>query len=187
MTIHRASAQAAFDTPAPRGEGLYLQLRAAGRRGVPPAMAGDALPDYWRCVAESTVADRADILRRLRADIAAGRTGPRACLPVALGEPHLELSREATQVYLGAGPTSAERRDHAVADVLDWIARSLALNRAALCCALLDTANAVSLERLAPLRRHFSAHEAYVIFGAVGEAAGAEVAAFLEDWRALVE
>jgi hypothetical protein len=150
-------------------------------------MAGESLPDYWRFVAESTVAERTDIVRRLRADIATGRAGPRACLPVALGEPQLELAREATRAYLGAGPTSAERRDLAIADVLDWIARSLALNRAALCCALLDTANAVSLERLAPLRRRFSPHETAVIFGAVGEGAGVEVAAFLEDWREFVE
>lgn len=187
MTTHRASAQAACDTPAPRGEDLYLRLRAAGRRGVTPATAGDALPHYWRFVAESTVEERADVVRRLRADIATGRAGPRACLAVALGEPRLELAREATRVYLGAGPTSAEWRDHAVADVLDWIARSLALNRAALCCALLDTASAMSLERLAPLRRRFAPPETAVIFEAVRQDAGAEVAAFLEEWRALVE
>lgn len=186
MTNPRASAQAACDALAPRGEVLYQRLRAAGRRGASPALAGDALADYWRFVAHSNVEERADIVRRLRGDIAAGRAGPRACLAAALGEPHFDLAREATRAYLGAGPTSAERREHAVADVLDWIARSLALNRPALCCALLDTAHAVSLERLAPLRSRFSPPEAAVVFGAAGAHAGTEVAAFLEEWRELL-
>ena len=186
MTQHRTSVQAPCDAPALHGEDLYLRLQAAGRRGAAAAMAGDALPDYWRFVARSTPEERAEIVRRLRADIAAGRTGPRACLAVALGEPHLELAREATRAYLGHGPTSAERREHAVDDVLDWIRRALALNRAALCCALLDTANPLSLERLASLRSRFSAPETALVFEAAGGGEGrTDVATFLEDWRAL--
>ncbi len=197
MTKHRLTAQAACEDlvvaaaspdcgeAATRGTALRARLQAAGGRGAPPALAGAALAEYWRFVARSTVAERADVLRGLRADIAAGRAGPRACLAVALGEPQLDLAREATRAYLGAGPTSAERREHAVADVLDWIARSLALNRAALCCALLDAAGAVALERLAPLRSRFSSHEAAAVFTALGRPTSGEVAQFLEEWRTL--
>jgi len=199
MTTHRTSAQAACNAPPPTapatastdsarempGNAMRVRLQAAGRRGAPSALAGEALADYWRFVGHSTLEERTDLVRGLRADIAAGRAGPRACLPVALGEPQLDLAREATRLYLGAGPTSAERREHAVADVLDWIARSLALNRAALCCALLDTASAVSLERLSTLRSRFSPHDAAAVFASFDGATVGEVAAFIEEWRAL--
>jgi hypothetical protein len=70
--------------------------------------------------------------------------------------------------------------------VLDWIRRALALNRAALCCALLDMANPLSLERLASLRSRFSAPETALVFEAVdGGEWRTDVVTFLEDWRAL--
>jgi hypothetical protein len=166
------------------GLAMLARLRAVGRRGAPSALAGAALAAYWRHVGQSAPEQRAGMLRALRAEIAAGHLVHRACLPVALGEPDFALAREAARAYLGGWPASVERREHAVADVIDWIVRGLALNRAALCCALLDGADPATLERLGTVRARLSTPEAAIVFDSFSATSQGEVRAFLDEWLA---
>jgi hypothetical protein len=163
------------------------RLRAAGRRGASPALVGQALADYWRLVAVTGIDARRALLRALREDIAAGHTTVRACVPVALGDPEFDLVRDATRTCLGGWPASVERRAQVVDEVVDWVVRGLALDSAALVCALLDGADAACLERLARVRSRLDVRTTEAVFAAFRHGAvGAEVAAFLEEWRAAI-
>jgi hypothetical protein len=164
---------------------VAARLRAAGRRGAPHALVGAALADYWRLVAVTGVEARRALLRALREDVAAGHTTVRACVPVALGDPEFELARDATRACLGGWPASVDRRAQVVDEVLDWIVRGLALDPAALVCALLDCADAACLERLARIRGRLDVRTTEAVFAAFRNVeAGAEVATFLDEWRA---
>jgi hypothetical protein len=167
-------------------EAMHARVRDSGRRGAPAWTLGEALADYWRWVAVARREQRDDVLGRLRADVASGRATPRACAVIALGEPDFELARAAARAYVGTWPAVLERREQAVSDVVDWIVRSLALSRAALCCALIDTADAASLERLAPLRGRLAAAEAAEIFAACAQDARSAVREFVGEWRELL-
>jgi hypothetical protein len=163
------------------------RLRVSGRRGAAPALVGQALADYWRLVAVTGIDARRALLRALREDIAAGHTTERACVPVALGDPEFDLVRDATRAYLGGWPASVDRRAQVVDEVVDWIVRGLALHPAALVCALLDGADAACLEQLERVRRRLDIRTTEAVFAAFrnGEI-GAEVATFLEEWRAAI-
>jgi hypothetical protein len=171
-------------TTAPSGE-TQAHLRAAGRRGAPHALVGEALAHYWRFVANTTLSEREAVVRALRADIATGHTTARACVAVALGEPDFALVRAATRAYVGGWPASVERRAQVLDEVIDWIVRGLALDRAALCCALLDCADATCVEKLALVRNRLDTAEADRVFAAFRDDVHADVATFLEEWRAL--
>ena len=164
---------------------MTARLRAAGRRGAARALTGEALAGYWRLVAVTSVAQRATMLQELRDDIAAGHTTVRACVPVALGEPAFPLARDAALEYVGGWPTSVDRRAHVVDEVVDWIVRGLALERAALFCALLERADPACLERLASVRARLDERETAAVFAAFqGRQVDVEVATFLGEWRA---
>ena len=171
-------------TTAPSDE-TQAHLRAAGRRGAPYALVGEALAHYWRFVANTTVAEREVVARALRADIATGHTTARAYVAVALGEPDFALARAAMRAYVGGWPASVERRAQVLDEVIDWIARGLALERAALCCALLDCADATCVEKLARVRNRLDAAEVDRVFAAFGDDVHVDVATFLEEWRSL--
>ena len=174
------------DRPRDARDEVAAHLRAAGRRGAAPALTGHALACYWRLVAVTSAEERLAMLRALREDVAAGHTTARACVPVALGDPEFHVARDAALAYLGAWPTSVDRRAQVVEEVVDWIVRGLALERTALVCALLERADAGCLERLARVRRRLDAREAGVVFAAFQDRdTGDEVATFLEEWRAL--
>jgi len=165
-------------------DAMAARLRAAGRRGAAPALVGETLADYWRFVAVTDVAGRARMLRALRDDVAAGHATVRACVPVALGDPAFQVAREATLTYVGGWPTSVDRRTHVFDEVVDWIVRGLALDRAALCCALLERADAACLERLARVRARLDEREARAVFAALADRAlSVDVATFVEEWR----
>jgi hypothetical protein len=163
---------------------MAARLRAAGRRGATPALIGEALAAYWRLVAVTSVERRAAMLRALRDDIAAGHTTVRACVPVALGEPEFQVARDATLAYVGGWPTSVDRRTQVIDEVVDWIVRGLALDRAALFCALLERADTACLERLTAVRARLDERETAVVLAACeGRGVDAEVATFLAEWR----
>jgi hypothetical protein len=163
---------------------MAARLRAAGRRGATPALIGEALAAYWRLVALTSVERRAAMLRALRDDIAAGHTTARACVPVALGEPEFHVARDATLAYVGGWPASVDRRTQVVDEVVDWIARGLALDRAALFCALLERADPACLDRLAAVRARLDERETAAVLAAfVAREMDAEVATFIAEWR----
>ena len=190
MTQQRISANTARSaapatwTIAPHDE-TQAHLRAAGRRGAPHALVGEVLVRYWRFVAKTTVSEREAVVRALHADIATGHTTVRAYVAVALGEPDFALARAATRAYVGGWPASVERRAQVLDEVIDWIVRGLALDRAALCCALLDCADATCVEKLARVRNRLDAAEADRVFAAFRDEVHGDVATFLEEWRAL--
>lgn len=167
-------------------DAMATRLRVAGRRGAAPTLIGEALASYWPLVALTDSASRARVLRGLHDEIADGRTTARACVPVALGDPDFEVARDATLVYVGGWPASVDRRSHVVDEVLDWIVRGLALNRAALACALLERADATCVQRLGCLRGRLEAREADVVFAALRDRElDGEVATFVEEWRSM--
>jgi hypothetical protein len=172
--------------PRAASDDMAERLRAAGRRGAFHALVGEALARYWRFVAATGVEARRALLRALREDVSAGHTTARACVPVALGDPEFELARDATRIYLGGWPASVDRRAQVVDEVLDWIVRGLALDAAALVCALLDCADAACLERLARVRGRLGVRTTEAVFAAFRDLdVGAEVATFLDEWRAV--
>ena len=167
-------------------EATAAQLRAAGRRGAAPTLTGHALACYWRMVAVAGVDRRLAMLRALQDDVSAGWATARAFVPVALGDPEFRIARAAARAYVGGWPASVDRRAQVVDEVVDWITRGLALDRAALCCALLDDADATCLERLARVRHRLHGREAAVVFAAFRRRElDTGVATFLEEWRAL--
>ena len=172
------------DRPRDLCDAMAVQLRAAGRRGAAPTLIGEALANYWRMVGLTDAASRARMLRALRDDIAAGHTTVRACVPVALGDPDFQVVRDAALVYVGGFPASVDRRSHVVDEVVDWIVRGLALDRVALCCALLERADATCLDRLARVRVRLEVQEAEIVFAVLRDRdLDAEVATFVEEWR----
>jgi hypothetical protein len=168
-------------------DAMASQLRAAGRRGAAPTLIGEALANYWRMVGLTDAASRARMLRALRDDIAAGHTTVRACVPVALGDPDVHVARDAALAYVGGFPASVDRRSHVVDEVVDWIVRGLALDRVALCCALLERADATCVDRLARVRVRLEVQEAEIVFAALRDRdLDGEVAAFVEEWRSTI-
>ena len=191
MTQQNSSSIAARvdDVPPPDGcEDVAVRLRAAGRRGAATALIGAALASYWRLVAVTDASQRRALLQVLRQDVATGHTTVRACVPVALGEPDFSMALAATRAYVGAWPASIDRRAQVVDEVLDWIVRGLALEPAALVCALLDGADEACLERLARVRSRLDARATAAVFTAFrGVEVADGVANFLADWRATVD
>ena len=182
---HDAIAAArARPVPAARAPSFARRLREAGRAGAATGATGEALAQYWRQAGTTPLAQRVQWLDELRAGIATGRTSPRACIAIALGEHDLELARSATRAYVGTWPASLERREQALLDVIDWIERGLALNRAALCCALLDAGDEPALARLAPLRGRLSEDERAAVLAVCTSPVSEAAATLLEAWRA---
>lgn len=163
---------------------MLAQLRAAGRRSTAPGVAGEALVAYWAFVREIPADQRRSLLEALQAAAHEDGLTARAWLPVALGEPQFDLASEAARRYLGGWPASVERRERGIADVTDWVVRSLALNRAALLFALLEQADAEGLERLLALCHRLRDEEARVALEACDRSGRTLLADFAAQWRA---
>lgn len=170
-----------------RARAMLAELRATGRRAASLATAGEALVAYWTFVREASQAERLSVLQALSQAIAAGGVASRAWLPIALGDPQFEFAHAAARGYLGGWPASLERREQGVADVNDWIVRSLALNRAALLFALLEQADADGLERLGALRGRLTQVEAQAVIEACVRVGHEPLVEFATQWRALLD
>jgi hypothetical protein len=159
-------------------------LAAAGQRHGDRVTAALALRHYWSLLHACTRDERAQVHAGLRDHVRSGATTHRAWLPVALGETDDALVISAVNEYLGAAPVSVDRRVAAVADVLDWIRRSLPLRRGAVYAALLAQADAKCFEALRRLRGLLSRDEAGVAWEASASCDDGGVRDFVEDWRA---
>lgn len=162
---------------------LFDLVSAAGQRGAPALAVSRALVAYWRALPSAGRAERAGLLPLLREAVRRGATTSRAWTCVALGDPDFAIVREATLGYLGAPAVSLERREQCVSDVLDWIVRGLALDRAAAFAALVDLNDAVVLERLAGYRGRLSLDEAAGVWRAHAGTTSPVVREFVEQWR----
>jgi hypothetical protein len=135
-------------------------------------------------VREAPSAERWSVLDELQRAVADGATTSRVWLPIALGDPQFELAHAAARHYLGGWPASVERREQGVADVTDWIVRSLGLNRPALLFALLEQADGDALERHGALRGRLTSAEARVVLAACERGGGDALVEFATQWRA---
>ena len=174
----------AFDDSVVRDEAALLAaLVGCGRRDAPAGAAMAALAAYWRSLAGGGPAQRRCLLDALRLAVRHGETGARAWLPVVLGETDAGLVAVGVTGYLGGTLASVEHRERALADVCDWIARGLPLNRVAVFVALLAQRDAGLPERLAGLRGRLADEEARAVWGAADRSEPA-TAEFIADWQA---
>jgi hypothetical protein len=153
------------------------------QRGSPRQALANALVAYWLWLPRAALAQRAELVAQVRDAVRRGTTTARAWICIALGDPDFALVREATLGYLGTTPVSLDRREHAVADVLDWIVRELPLNRAAAFTALVDLDDPAVLERLVRYRGRLAAAEAQAVWSACAAATSPAIDEFLADWR----
>lgn len=163
---------------------LLRALILAGARGAAPAVVTAALMRYWQELRLASVTQRRWVAAELRAAVRRGETTSRAWLPVAIGETDPELVREAVLGYLGGTPVSIERREIAVGDALDWIRRSLALNRVAVFVALLQLGDVTINERLAGLRGRLNGAEAAAVWCAFADCDVTSSGDFIAEWQA---
>lgn len=187
LTLHAAATPAVIPTPAATGvafEHVFPALLACGRRGVAHQALTLALVKYWQCLASSTAQQRRSLAERLRAAIRAGETTPRAWIPVALGDHDSTIVSEAVLGYLGGAPVSVERREHALADALEWIRRDLSLNRVAVFVTLLQQQDVTLNERLACLRGRLSDAQANAVCSALAASEDAATREFIAEWQA---
>ncbi len=154
--------------------------------GPEPAKLTTALVAYWKRLPDHPPAKRLAALEMLRQAVRSGKESPRALATVALGDPDAAIAAAAASAYVNARPMTVERRAAAIADVLEWIRRDLALDRAALFAALLSHGDPVVAERLEGLRLTLTPEETTRVRQACTPGACAVVAAFLEEWRQLL-
>ncbi len=162
---------------------LLALIGAAGHRDAPVAAVSHALVAYWCALPRVDRQRRAVLVAQVRDSIKRGTTTARAWTCVALGDPDFRIVREATLAYLGTPPVSLERRERSVADVLDWIARELPLNRAAAFAALVDLNDVAVLEQAAGYRGRLSHIEAEAVWSACAGTASQAIQEFIADWR----
>lgn len=163
---------------------MLRHLVASGLKDAAADATGRALCDYWGWLRAADRDRRHALAGRLRQAVEQGRTGLRAWVPVILGDTDFELVRAAARAYVDARPVSLEQLERRVADTLDWIRRGLALNRAAVFVALLETADETLLPRLAGLRGRMSAAEAQAVWQACAGLHDDATRGFLDEWRA---
>jgi hypothetical protein len=146
-----------------------------------------ALIDYWkRLPAESPAARRRrlDVLiERIRA--AADRRD--ALLPFALGDVEDGIVAAATREYLHSAGAATCDQTAALHDAIEWIRRSLALNRGAVFAELLSLEDESITARLAPLRLGLSTREVETACRNLAPRPGSAVAEFLTDWLGLLD
>jgi hypothetical protein len=151
-----------------------------------PAKLTTALVAYWKRLPDRLPAQRRAALETLRHAVRSGKEPPRALATVALGDPDAAIAAAAANAYVNARPMTIERRAAAIADVLEWIRRDLALDRAALFAALLSQGDPVVAQQLEGLRLTLTPDETARVRQACVPAACAVVADFLEEWRQLL-
>jgi hypothetical protein len=145
-----------------------------------------ALIDYWkRLPVEPPVARRRrldTLIERIRA--AAERRD--ALLPFALGDVEDGIVAAATREYLHSAGAATRERHAALHDTIEWIRRSLVLNRGAVFAELLSLEDESVTARLAPLRLSLSTSEVATACRNLAPRPGSRVAEFLSDWLGLL-
>jgi hypothetical protein len=128
---------------------------------------------------------RAQLFQRVRNRVRRGELAEGACVTFALADPSADIVAAATAEYIGARPSSIERRAARVAAAIDWIRRALAINRAAVFATLLalhDEAVDSGLRGVCLLLDH---REAAAVRLQLAHDTAPSVARFLQDWQEL--
>jgi hypothetical protein len=146
-----------------------------------------ALIDYWkRLPAEPPAARR----RSLDAAIERIRAGAERCdalVPFALGDVEDGIVAAATRAYLRSAGAASHDRHAALHDAIEWVRRSLALNRGAVFAALLELEDESISARLARLRLGLAPGEVEAVCRNLAPQPGGLVAEFLADWLGLLD
>jgi hypothetical protein len=145
------------------------------------------LTRYWHELPHCPTHVRAQLFQRVRDRVRCGDLGEGACVAFALADPSADIVAAATAEYVGARPSSIERRAARVAAALDWIRRALAINRAAVFATLLglhDEAVATALRSLCLLLDH---RETVAVRLQLANDTTPAVARFLQEWQELID
>jgi hypothetical protein len=145
----------------------------------------EALIDYWQALPAQSAALRQLRLEAAGARVRAGALGPEALVPFALADMDAEVVVEATLGYVRSSSRD-EVREAAVAEALEWIRRSLALNRGAVFSALLSLGDTAVNESLAGLRLGLQAEEVATVCRFASATPCAATREFLRSWLELL-
>jgi len=114
-----------------------------------------------------------------------GKGGPEALVPFALADVDTEVVLTATRAYVDSRGGQLSR-EAALADVLEWIRRGLALNRGAVFAALLSLGDPAVNESLARLRLGLPAEEVATVCGFAAATPCSATREFLRSWLELL-
>jgi hypothetical protein len=164
---------------------LERLIAAHFRRGREGPDLAPVLTCYWHELPHHPTHARAQLFQRVRDRVRRGDLGESACVTFALADPSADIVAAATAEYIGARPSSIERRAARVAAAIDWIRRALAINRAAVFATLLalhDEAVDIGLRSVCLLLDH---REAAAVRVQLADDTAPSVARFLQDWQEL--
>jgi hypothetical protein len=146
-----------------------------------------ALIDYWKRLPFEPPAARRRRLDSLTERIRAAAERRDELLPFALGDVEDDIVAAATREYLHSAGAATRERHAALDDAIEWIRRSLALNRGAVFAELLSLEDESVTARLAPLRLGLSSSEMATACRSLAPRPGSPVAEFLSDWLELLD
>jgi len=183
MTLHANSQRAAAPDSS---DVLEAAIAAAGQRSLPAALT-PVLMRYWHELPHRTPEHRRQLLDAIRARLRAGELTPRSLVPFVLGDAEEGIVATAVIDYLGTHPVSIHRRQAAIDELLDWVRRGLALNRAAVFSTLLGVADPVINDGLGGLRLTLTHPEIEAICRRAADKPSGLTRAFLGDWMLLLD
>ena len=146
-----------------------------------------ALIDYWTRLPAEPPAARRRCLDAAIERIRAGADRRDALLPFALGDVEDGIVAAATREYLHSAGAATRDRHTALHDTIEWIRRSLALNRGAVFAVLLELEDESIAARLASLRLGLTSSEVEIACRNLAPRSGSLVAGFLADWLGLLD
>ena len=183
MTIHANSQRAA--EPA-ASDVLEAAIAAAAQRSMPAELT-PVLMRYWHELPRRTAGQRRQLLDAIRDRLRAGELTSRALVPFVLGDAEEGLVAAAVIDYLGTHPVSIKRRQAAIDELLDFVRRGLALNRAAVFSTLLGVADPGINDGLGGLRLTLTHPEIEAICRRAADKPSRLTRAFLGDWLLLLD
>jgi len=110
------------------------------------------LLDYWRSTLPLPVAARRRALDAVCADARRDAAAAAAVLPFALGDYDEDIVYRATLAHVACARRARPQASTPVRDAIEWVARRLALNRAAVFAAVASLDDESVLEMLLPFR-----------------------------------
>jgi hypothetical protein len=144
------------------------------------------LIDYWHRLPGVPLEVRRRSLEACRHSVAIGDAAPASLVTFALGDIDEELVFDATLAFVDASGTHERDRSTAIDDAVEWVRRSLALNRGAVFAALLSLGDAAVNGKLAPHRLALSADEISTICRRSAADARKPTKEFLRNWLELL-
>jgi hypothetical protein len=145
----------------------------------------EALIDYWQVLPAQSAALRQTRLEEVVARVREGKRGPETLVPFALADVDTDVVLAATRAYIDS-QDGHRAREAAVADALEWIRRSLALNRGAVFAALLSLGDPAVNGSLAGLRLVLQADEVERVCRFVTATRCSATRGFLRSWLELL-